>query len=866
MATILVVDDRIINREYLVTLLGYSGHRVHEAGGGAEALALTRAVRPELVIADILMPLMDGYEFVRLLRADPAIAATPVIFYTAAYLEREARALALKCGVTNLLTMPIEPRAILLTIDEVLAQARAPAAAEASEEIDRQHLRLLTDTLVAKVGELEAANQRLAALIDLGRSLALERDPRRLLEKYGQAGREVIGARSAFLGVLNEDGKSFEIILASGFNVEDPGRTGSPSPRQGVIGQVLTEGRPIRVLVADGADPVIEVWLHGPRVRSFLGVPLATPARLYGLLGFAEKADRDAFSAEDEGLAATMATQLALAYENAKRHEEIEQHAAELEVEVIERRRAETTARESEERLRQLAENIREVFWLLDMESDRLLFVSSAYKTIWGRPLADLDAGRGAWVEGIHPQDRDRVLQAIRTKAARGEYSEEYRIVRPDGAERWIRDRAFPVQAEPGRGLRIAGIAEDVTERKQAEQAAHDRAERLRAVVETAGDGIITIDAQGQIDSFNPAAKTMFGYSVQEAIGQNVNLLMPAPYREQHDGFLSHYLNTGEKKIIGGGAREVVGKRKNGSTFPLELTVTEMSVGGNRMFTGMLRDITERKQAQTLLGLRADELARSNNELEQFAYIASHDLQEPLRMVASYLGLLAERYAGHLDDRADKYINYAVDGAVRMKALIDDLLSLSRVTTQGKPLVLMEAQAALDEALVNLSTTIRERGAIVTSDNLPRVLADPIQMVRLFQNLIGNAIKFCENKRPTVHVLAERVGDEWVLSVQDNGIGVAPQQQERIFQIFKRLHERDRYAGTGIGLAICKKVVERHGGRIWVESRPNEGSTFLFSLPVKVPSSHDETNVKRTEVTSAPACSSPRIGLASKES
>jgi two-component system, chemotaxis family, sensor kinase Cph1 len=240
--------------------------------------------------------------------------------------------------------------------------------------------------------------------------------------------------------------------------------------------------------------------------------------------------------------------------------------------------------------------------------------------------------------------------------------------------------------------------------------------------------------------------------------------------------------------------------------------------------------VAELARMNVALEQRAVELNRSNAELEQFAYVASHDLQEPLRMVASYLELLAERYKGQLDEKANKYMDYAIDGAVRMKSLIEDLLAFSRLT-RGKPYEKMETQSAFDEALANLSKTIEEKGAEVTQGALPPLMANRTLMVQLFQNLIGNALKFCEQAPPRVHVGAEPKNGEWLFTVRDNGIGIAPQHQERIFQIFQRLHGREKYSGTGMGLPICKKVVERHGGRIWVESQPGAGSTFLFTLP-----------------------------------
>jgi signal transduction histidine kinase len=234
----------------------------------------------------------------------------------------------------------------------------------------------------------------------------------------------------------------------------------------------------------------------------------------------------------------------------------------------------------------------------------------------------------------------------------------------------------------------------------------------------------------------------------------------------------------------------------------------------------------EHRQAQ-------EELARSNRDLEQFAYVASHDLQEPLRMVANYTQLLAERYQGKLDANADKYIHYAVDGALRMQILVQDLLAFSRIGRQGREMISTDCTRVLEMALKNLQAAIHEAGAVVVQGPLPEVMADGSQLLQLFQNLVGNAIKFRGTPPPEIRVAAEKEGREWVFSVADNGIGVAPEHREIVFAIFKRLHTREEYPGSGIGLAICKKIVEQHGGRIWVESEPGKGSCFRFTLPIR---------------------------------
>ncbi len=330
MATILVLDDRRCHRERLADVLGSAGHALHQACDGAAALTMARRERPDLVIAGVLMPTRDGTEFVGQLRSDPAIAATPVIFYTVADANRETRAWAGQWGVQHLLSWPAEPAEILRAVEEVLGRGRLRAPVAPPPEMDPDPLRLVRDTLSARVWQLEEAQRRLTALSELGRSLALERDPVRLLDRSCRAGREMIGARQAVVAVLEEPGPVFRHIVTDGLDAGLTGRTAPPAAGAGLIGQVLAAGVPQRIAAGAGRPPR-EILPGYQAAGSLLAVPVGTPAHRYGVLAFVDKLGLEEFSVEDEGLAVSLAALLALAYEDAQRQAEIEQHAARLE-------------------------------------------------------------------------------------------------------------------------------------------------------------------------------------------------------------------------------------------------------------------------------------------------------------------------------------------------------------------------------------------------------------------------------------------------------------------------------------------------------------------------------------------------------
>ena len=378
--------------------------------------------------------------------------------------------------------------------------------------------------------------------------------------------------------------------------------------------------------------------------------------------------------------------------------------------------------------------------------------------------------------------------------------------------------------------------------------------ERFRAVAETANDAIVSANRKGSIVQWNKGAERTFGHPAADALGKPLTLIMPERFHMTHRQGFERYLSTREAHIVGKTV-ELVGRRQDESEFPLDLSLSTWETAEGVFFTAVIRDITERKHAEEALRKQATELARSNADLEQFAYVASHDLQEPLRMVTSFMQLLSNRYRGKLDADADEFIGFAVDGATRMKQLISDLLAYSRVNTSSEEPAPTDSETALLNVLTNLGLTLQESGAVVTHDTLPTFTADYSQVVQLLQNLIANAVKFRGPESPRVHVSALRTRTDWVFSVSDNGIGISPEHRERIFMIFQRLHDRITYPGTGIGLAICKRIVERHGGRIWVESTLGKGSTFFFTIPAEVPEpgkeapreySHDRTTTSPT--------------------
>lgn len=401
----------------------------------------------------------------------------------------------------------------------------------------------------------------------------------------------------------------------------------------------------------------------------------------------------------------------------------------------------------------------------------------------------------------------------------------------------WINWEVHPWYENDGSIGGIFIFSENITEQHEAAAKIELAEQRYRGLFEGAYDAIVVVNKEGNIQLANARTFSLFGYSSNELLGQPVEILLPETRRLSHAQLRSNYFHQPQSRAMGAGI-ELNGVKKDGSTVALDISLSPVITSDELQVTAIIRDITERRQAEATLKKQADELsrrtqelARSNYELEQFAYVASHDLKEPLRMITSYTQLIARRYETQLDEQAKQYIHFVVDGALQLNALISDLLTYSRASQGELPLATVDFSLLIVQVLKNLSTTIEESGASITFDPLPTTKANSTQMSRVLQNLLSNAIKFHGKSTPRIHVSCRVHGTEWLFSIQDNGIGIDPQFASRIFVLFQRLHPRRVYPGTGIGLAVCKKIIERHGGRIWFESQPDKGTCFYFTLP-----------------------------------
>lgn len=496
-------------------------------------------------------------------------------------------------------------------------------------------------------------------------------------------------------------------------------------------------------------------------------------------------------------------------------------------------RRAQQELRHSEFNFRELADFVNAIFWLTSPDGTNIIYVSPGYEKLWKRSLDTLCHTPSSWLDALHPDDRQDLVHSFATRNLEKEWEAHYRIVWPDGSVRWIRDRRYPVRDSQGKVIRLAGISVDVTEVKASQQ----RLELTQFAVDNAGDMVFWARPDGGLLYANDSAARALGYSRDTLLTMSLAQLdlrrPPGAWpdfvaRLQVEGFLTF---------------ESIFLTSDGRQIPVEISSTCLRFDDTFYCCSVARDIAQRKHAERELSRYAGELERANEslrhhnrELDEFAYLASHDLKEPLRAITTFSQLLTQDIGSDLPEDAVRDLEFITSAAARMQRLIVDLLALSRAGRADMKTTSVSLHQCATSALGAIAARLRETGAeIRIAEDLPTVTGDATMLTQLFQNLLSNALKFRSDRKPIIEITGTAVDGIWTFGVHDNGIGIKSEYCEKIFQPFRRIHVQSSQEGTGIGLAICRKVVERHGGRIWVESAPNAGAHFYFTLGATAP-------------------------------
>lgn len=752
---ILVVDDQPINLRFLSNLLTDRGYIVYTAICGQLALNAAIAYSPDLILLDIRMPEMDGYEVCRRLKATAETAQIPVIFLSVLN-DVNDKVQAFRVGCADYIAKPFQ-------VEEVLAR------------IDNQ--------------------------------VSLQRLQRQLKEQNAQL-------------------QQSQLLLASVLNSSLDGVAAFSAVRDSQGNIVDFEW----LLLNRAAEKMLNRTIDELAGKSLLAeIPPIRNSGLFDLfvsvVETGEIADREFYYEHDRQISACwlhivavkLNDGLAVTFRN-----------------ITDSKRAEAALRSSEARFRALTQASSDIITLAGADC-RVFYQSSAVERVLGYSPAEFVGEYPQQM--LHPDDLVSQQAAIAWMQANPGIPTvlEYRLRHKNGFWVWLEGIATNWLNDPDIEA-FTILTRDITDRKQAEIALRESEERFRAIFEQAAVGIAQTALSGQFLRVNPGFCQIVGYAESELLQLHWEAITH-PDDIEADREYVRLLLAGEIQNFSREKRLIC---KDGQVQWANVTISPMrdAAGTPQYSIGAIEDISERKLVQELLQKSletqtryAKELTRSNAELEQFAYVASHDLQAPLGTIAGYAQLLERRCQDRLDAQANKFIANIVNSCVRMQALIDGLLEYSRVGSSQKLFELVDCNRVFDAACANLQGAIGNNQAVVTRSDLPAVTGDSFQLMQLFQNLIGNALKYRRAEPPIVLASAALAGDNWVFSVQDNGIGIAEQFYPRIFQIFQRLHTQKEYSGTGIGLAICQKIVDRHGGRLWVESSLDRGSTFYFSLP-----------------------------------
>ncbi len=855
MAKILVVDDLAANRELVVSLINVRGHEPLEAADGAEALELVRKERPELIISDILMPTMDGYEFVRQLRADPAIADTEVIFYSAHYLEREARNLAMTCGVSRVLIKPCEPEDILDAIDQALGHAPPLALPIAAEAFDREHMQLMTDKLSANVAELEAANWRLAALTELNLQLASERDPRVLLETVCRSARDLIGAKYAVLCV-KADSNDGSTMFTSGIEPSVASTLKCPDVDHGQLGETFA-GRHSRRVANPGGDATFIGLPPGyPPLHAALIAPVISLTHSYGWICLADKLGTVAFSDEDQQILAILAAQVGRIYENSRLYLEVQQNAERLQTEVAGHKRTAQVLLESERRFADMLQNVELVSLMLDRDA-RITYCNDYLLRLTGWQREEV-IGRN-WLDIFIPADdahmRDVFAKLIAEQSSAWHHENE--ILTRSGGRLFIRWSNTVLCSETGQVIGSASIGEDITMRKRVEDALRTselQQRQLAVQLDIERSRLVAAQRVAKIGSWDMDLLTMSAIWSDET--HRIFEADPANFQPTHDGILA-IVHPDDRASINDAFMQSLGSGVADHCIQHRLLLPDGRIKfveerwqvhfdqQNRPIRaiGTSQDITERRHAEDQIRdlnadlenrvqMRTAELEAANRELEAFDYSIAHDLRAPIRHIEGFGAMLMEDFGSQLDARGRDCVQRIQDAGSRMEQLVGDLLALSLISRCELNRTKIDLSALALMVFNDLESADPGRQIeFIVRPNLT-VSADRGLLRNVLENLIGNARKFTA-RRSGATIEFGRVSEvgEAAFFVRDNGAGFDSAFVERLFAPFQRLHKQSEFKGTGIGLATVRRTITRHGGKVWAEGEVDQGATVYFTLP-----------------------------------
>jgi two-component system, cell cycle sensor histidine kinase and response regulator CckA len=828
MATILVVDDRAANRHFLLTLLSYKQHRLLEAGDGAEGLIIVKRERPDLVIADVLMPTMDGYELVRQLRADPDpdVAATTVVFYTAHYLEREARALAEACGVEHVVLKPSEPQEILDVVESALTNAGPKAAVNPLQtgEFDQEHLRLITDKLSQKNEELRSVNQRLNVLIELSLALSSERDLDRLIDSFCHSARDIVGAKYSIVEVFRNPGEDLRFFHTSGMDrhiADEVVRARADTVP--LLRPVIEQRQPLRSSLADVTAHRSQIPFPILSTSSWLVVPVVSPTKAYGWLCLLDKMGSDGFSNQDEKLASILAAQVGRVFENGTLYADVQQRSAALEQEIAERKRIEEALRVTERQSRGVFDSALEGMTITD-DDGRVVDANPAACNLFGLSKHEL-IGMNVWDFAGHESELKQLWLDFLQK---GWTVAEFRILRPDGSERDVEYSAI-ANVVPGRHLQVE---RDVTERKLVQDALLESEARFRRVVESDMVGIVFWDLDGVITFANNEFLRMAGRDKDDVTACKLNWeqITPAAYREMDKRAVEELNNSGrctpyEKELV----------RHDGTRVQILIGGATLS-GFRDLAVAFVIDISTRKQLEEQLVQ-----AQKMEAVGRLAGGIAHDFNNLLTAILGYSQLMLLRLPEGSPMRMEtEEIQKAGN---RAAALTGQLLAFSRKQVMQSRVFDINSLIAETENMLN--RLIGEDVELITSFEKESMLvkADPGQITQVILNLaINSRDAIREHGKITIETSSVKLDESYasqhidvvpgsyvMLAVSDNGCGMDQATIPHIFEPFFTSKSPEK--GTGLGLATVYGVIKQSGGHIWVYSEPNVGTTFKIYLP-----------------------------------